>query len=129
MYYLFHLYPPPLLLSEVQVSISYGLSCIAVWDIIDPHLGGTWLSMDIKLEAQSISSVLEEHQEESPIDVCTHETLVFDMVPPAIMAEEQRKDPILGVVYQYVAEGIKPNPSTIAKIPSISVRKYLLQFD
>ena len=84
---------------------------------------------DISLEAQLISSVLEEHQEESPIDVCTHETSVFDMVPPATMAEEQNKYPILGVVYQYVAKGIKPKPSAIAEIPSKSVRKYLLQFD
>ena len=85
--------------------------------------------MDIRLEAQSVSSALEEHQEESPIAVCTHEISVFDMVPPATMAEEQKKDPILGVVYQYVAKGIKPKPSAIAKIPSKPVRKYLLQFD
>ena len=77
--------------------------------------------MDITLEAQSISSVLEEHQEESPIDACTHETSVFDMVRPATMAEEQKKDPILGVVYQYVAKSIRPEPSAIAKIPSKSV--------
>ena len=98
-------------------------------DIIDPHLGGTWLPIDIKLEVQSVSSVLEEHQEESPIAVCTHETSVFDKVPPATMAEEQMKDPILGVVYQYVVMSIKPKQSAITKIPSKSVRKYLLQFD
>ena len=37
--------------SEVEVAISYGFSCFAVWDIIDPHLGGTQLSTDIRLEA------------------------------------------------------------------------------
>ena len=47
--------------------------------------------MDIRLEVQSVSSVLEEHQEEIPIDVCTHETSVFDKVPPVTMAEEQMK--------------------------------------
>ena len=76
-----------------------------------------------KVKVQSVSSVLEEHQEESPIDVCTHERSVFDKVPPATMAEEQKKDLILGVVYQYVVKGIKPKPSAIAKIPSKSVRK------
>ena len=45
------------------------------------------------------------------------------------MAEEQKKVPILGVVNQYVVKGIKQKPSAIAKIPSKSVRKYLLQFD
>ena len=93
------------------------------------HLGNTQLPKDIRLEAQSISSVLEEHQEESPLDVCTHETSAFDMVPPATVAEEQKKDKILGAVYQYVVKGIKPKPSAIAKIPSMLVRKYLLQFN
>ena len=45
--------------SEAEVAISYGLSCSVVWDIIDPHLGGTLLPMDIRLEAQSIKGVLE----------------------------------------------------------------------
>ena len=85
--------------------------------------------MDIRLEAQSISSVLEEHEEEDPIDVCTHETFVFDMVPPTTIAEEKGKNTILAGVYQYVAKFIKPKPSAIAKIPSKVVRKYLLQFD
>ena len=62
--------------------------------------------MYMRLEAQLISSVLEEHQEESLIDVCTHETSVFYMVPHATVAEEQKKDPMLGVVYQYAAKGI-----------------------
>ena len=45
------------------------------------------------------------------------------------MVAEQQKDPILDAVYHYVAKGIKPKPSAIAKIPSKTVRKYLLQFD
>ena len=112
--------------SEIEVVILYVLSCSAVWDIIDSHLGGTKLPMDIRLEAQSISSVLEELQEESPIDVYTNKTSVFYMVPPVSMAEEQKKDPILDVVFQCVAKGIKPKPSAIAKSPSKSVWKYLL---
>ena len=113
---------------EAEVAISYGLSCSAVQDIIDPHLGHTQLPMDIRLEAQSINSMLEKCEEEDPVDVCIHETSVLDMVPPTTMAEEQQ-DPILGVVYKYVAKGIKPKPSAIAKILSKAVREYLLQFD
>ena len=45
--------------SEAEIAVSYGLSCSAIWDIIDPHLGGTQLPMDIRLEVQSISSVLQ----------------------------------------------------------------------
>ena len=69
--------------SEAEVAISYGLSCSTVWDIIDPHLGGTQLPMYIRLEAWSINSVLEEHQEESPIDVCTktHQYLIWFHLP------------------------------------------------
>ena len=55
--------------SEAEVAFSYGLSCSAVWDIIDPHLDGTGLAMDIRLEAQLINSVLEKSEEEDPIDV------------------------------------------------------------
>ena len=114
--------------NEAEVAISYGLPCSTVQDINDTHFSGTQLTMDIRLEVQ-INSVLEEHQEENPIHVCTHEISVFAKVPSAPMTEKQKKDPILGVVYQYVVKDIKPKPSAIAKIPSKSVRKYLLQFD
>ena len=63
--------------------------------------------MDIRLEAQSISSVLEEHGEEDALDVCTQETSVFYMIPPSTMTEEQQKVLIYGVVYQYVAKSMK----------------------
>ena len=85
--------------SKAEVDISYGLLCSTVWVIIDLHLGGTWLPMDISLEAQSINSVLEEHEEEDLMDVCTHETSVLDMIPPVTMTEHQQKDAILGRVY------------------------------
>ena len=45
------------------------------------------------------------------------------------MAEEQYKDPILKLVYQYLTAGKKPKTSTITKIKSKAMQKYLLQFD
>ena len=61
--------------------------------------------MDIRLEAQSISSALE-HGEENMTEEYTKETSLFDMVPPAPMAGDQQKDSIFCVVYQYIAKGI-----------------------
>ena len=45
------------------------------------------------------------------------------------MAEEQQKDPTLGLVYQLVTADEKPKTLAIDKIKSKAVRKYLLQFD
>ena len=45
------------------------------------------------------------------------------------MAEEQQKDPILKLVYQWGTAGEKPKTSAIAKIKSKAVQKYLLQFN
>ena len=53
----------------------------------------------------------------------------FEHVTPKQMAEEQQKDPTLGLVYQTVTAGEKPKTSAMAKIKSKAVRKYLLQFD
>ena len=48
---------------------------------------------------------------------------------PEDMAEEQKRDPILGLVCQYVIAGENLKSSAIAKIKSKAVWKYLLQFD
>ena len=54
---------------------------------------------------------------------------VFGKVSPEEMKEEQEKDPILGLVYEYITAGEKPKISAIAKMKSKAVRKYLLQFE
>ena len=45
------------------------------------------------------------------------------------MKEEQQKDPIFELVYKQVTAGKKLKTSTIAKVKSKAVRKYVLQFD
>ena len=50
--------------SEAKIAIYYGLSCSTVQDIINPHLVGTQLPIDIRLETQSINNVIEEHEQE-----------------------------------------------------------------
>ena len=54
---------------------------------------------------------------------------VLNQVTPEDMAEEQKRDPILGLVCPYVTAGEKLKSSAIAKIKSKAVCKYLLQFD
>ena len=54
---------------------------------------------------------------------------VLNQVTPEDMVEEQKKDPILSLVCQYVTAGEKLKTSAISKIKSKAVRKYLLQFD
>ena len=94
----------------------------------DPYLSGTQFSMDITLEAQPISSAPQEEGEDIT-GMHTRKTSVFNMIPLIIMAEEHHKDPILSIVYQYVAMGVKDKSSAMARITSEAVRKYLLQFD
>ena len=53
----------------------------------------------------------------------------FEHITPEQVSEEQQKDPTLELVYQQVTAGEKPKTSTIAKIKSKAVQKYLLQFD
>ena len=45
------------------------------------------------------------------------------------MVEEQKRDPILGLVCQFVIAREKLKASAISKIKSKAVQKYLLQFD
>ena len=54
---------------------------------------------------------------------------IFGKVTPEEMMEEQQKDLILELIYKQVTAGKKPKTSTIAKVKSEAVRKYLLQFD
>ena len=54
---------------------------------------------------------------------------VLNQVTPEDMAEEQKRDPILGLVCQYVTAGEKLKSLAIAKIKSKAVQKYLMQFN
>ena len=54
---------------------------------------------------------------------------VFDQVTPVVVAKEQSKDLVLGLVHHYVMRGQKPQVSFIAKIGSKVVCKYLLPLE
>ena len=111
---------------EVEV-IPYASAC----EVVDEYLNTTKVPDDLKWEAQSIScaiqSIMEEDTEE--IKGMLNSVSVLNQVTPQDMAEEQKRESILGLVCQYVTAREKLKTSAIAKIKSKAVWKYLLQFD
>ena len=53
----------------------------------------------------------------------------LNQVTPGDMAEEQKRDPILGLICQYVTARENLKTLAISDIKSKAVQKYLLQFD
>ena len=77
-------------------------------NLMSPDLDGTQLPMDIKLEAQSISSALEELKGKDAMNVHYNEISMFDKVSHAPIAE-QRPYPEYGIQicgYGYSAQSI-----------------------
>ena len=108
--------------------ILYSLICV----VVDEYLNTTKVPGDLKKEALSISCmvqsiVVEEHAEE--IQGMLNSVSVLNPVMPEAMAEEQKRDTILGLVCPYVTVREKLKSLAIAKIKSKTVRKYLLQFN
>ena len=111
--------------NEVEV-ISYSSVCEAV----DQCINSSEIPEDLEQKAQdscAVQSIVEEDKEEvvSTVNVVS----IFLKVTPEEMKEEQQKDPILKLVYKQVTAGEKHKTSTIAKVKSKTVRKYLLQFN
>ena len=87
-------------------------------------------SMEIPddLEAHSLSNscalqlIIDEKGKEE-IQSLLNVVSVYDQVSPEVMAEQQCKDPTLGIVYQNV-RAMKFITSATSKIMSKAVRKY-----
>ena len=113
--------------NEVEV-ISYSL----VFEVVDEYLNTTKVPDDLKKEAQSISCTIQpvmEEEDAEEIKGMFNSVSVLNQVTPEDMAEEQKRDSILGLVCQYVTAREKLKTSAISKIKSKAVQKYLLQFD
>ena len=112
--------------NEVEV-ISYSSVC----EVVDEILSTTKVPDDLKAEAQAISCMIEPIMEEDAEEIkgILNSVSVLNQVTPEDVAEEQKKDPILSMVCQYVTAGEKLKTWAISKIKSKVVRKYLLQFD
>ena len=130
---------------EVEV-ISYSATCnevetIPYWvvcEALNQCLNGSKIPDVLKQEVQDIScavqSIVEEEDKQNEEELKeivskVNAISVFGKVSPEDMKEEQQKDPILRLVYNYVTAGEKPKTSAIAKMKSKVVRKYLLQFE
>ena len=113
--------------SELEV-ISYSLIC----EVVDEYLSTTKVPDDLKKEALSISCTIQSIVEEEDVEEIQgmlNSGSVLNQVIPEDMAEEQKRDPILGLVCQYVTAGEKLKSWAIAKIKSKAVQKYLQQFN
>ena len=102
--------------------ISYSSVC----KVADKYLNTTKVPDDLKKEPLSIScaiqSVVEEEDTEE-IQGMLNSVSVLNQVTLEDMAEEQKRDPILGLVCQYVTAGEKLKLSAITKIKSKAVWK------
>ena len=100
--------------------------------MVDEYLNTTKVPDDLKKEAQSISCMIQLIMEEEDTDEIQGMLIsvsVLNQVTPEDMAEEQKRDSILGLVCQYVTAREKLKTLAISKIKSKAVQKYLLQFD
>ena len=75
-----------------------------------------------------VQSIVEEEDAEE-IQGVLNSVSVLNQVTLEDMAEEWKKDTILGLVCPYVTAGEKLKSLTIAKIKSKAIQKYLLQID
>ena len=58
-----------------------------------------------------------------------NEVKLFDLISPSQMAESQKRDTQLSLVYEHVASGCKPRLTKIHRVRSKPIRHLLLQFD
>ena len=99
---------------EAEVN-SYSSIC----EVVDKYLNSTKVPDDLKKEALSIGCDIQQNMKEEDADEIQgmlNSMSVLNQVTPEDMAEEQKRDPILGLVYQYVTAGEKLKTSAIAKI-------------
>ena len=103
----------------------------SVCELVDEYINTTKVPDGLKKEALSISCVVQsivEEEDTEEIQGMLNSVSVLNHVTPEDMAEEQKRDPILGLVCPYVTAGEKLKSLAITKIKSKAVWKYLLQF-
>ena len=99
---------------EVEVTL-YSLVC----EVVHEYLNTTKVPDDLKKEALSISCAIQlimEEEDAEEIQGMLNLVSVLNQVTPEDMAEEQKRDSILGLVCQYVTGGEKLKILAISKI-------------
>ena len=116
---------------EEWKTISYEMVC----QVLNHHLSSTKLLYDIKLEVQTNITDVEIANNSigctKPNIIATqfNEIKFFDSISPGQMAESQKRDTELSLLYKYVASGPKPRLTEIHHIRSKPIQHLLLQFD
>ena len=116
---------------EEWETISYEMVC----QVLNHHLSSTKLLYNIKLEVQTNITDMEiannsiGYAKPNIITTQFNEIKLFDSISPSQMAESQKRDTQLSLVYEYVASGHKPRLTEIHHIRSKPIQHLLLQFD
>ena len=116
---------------EEWETISYEVVC----QILNYHLGSSKLPYAVKQEVQTnIMNIDKANSSEgfSPInvvDVQLNEVKTFDSISPSQIAEFQKEDTQLSLVYEHVNNNSKPKLSEVHCIQSKPIQHLLLQFD
>ena len=93
--------------------------------MVDEYLNTTKVPDDLKKEALSISCTIQpimEEEDAEEIQSMLNYMSVLNQVTPEDMAEEQKRDPILGLVCPYVTAWEKLKSLVITKIKSKAVQ-------
>ena len=103
----------------------------SMFEVADKYLNTTKVPDDLKKEALSISCAIQPIMEEDAEEIQSmlNSVSIINQVTPGDLAEEQKRDPILGLVCSYVTAREKLKSSAIIKIKLKAVQKCLLQFD
>ena len=112
-------------------TISYEMVC----QILDYHLDSTKFLYHVKHEIQTnIADLDKANQTEglkltNIINMWLKEVKLFNSIMPEQMAELQKQDTQLSLVYDKVSSNKKPKPSEIHHIRSTPIHRLLLQYD
>ena len=111
--------------------LSYEMVC----QILNHHLDSTKLPYNIKFEVQTnitntkVANVSSGFGGVNLIGIQLNEVKLFNSISPSQMAEYQKRDTQLSLVYEYVANNHKPKLSEIHHVRSKPIRWLLLQYD
>ena len=99
-----------------------------VCQILNHHLDSTKLPYSVKYEVQTniadveVANALVGFSQASFIDVQLNEVKLFDSISPSQMAEYQKRDTQLSIIYEYVTNNHKPKLSKIHCVRSKPIR-------
>ena len=116
---------------EEWETIFYEMVC----QILNHHLNSVKLPYSVKYEAQTNITDVEVANQSSGlsqinvIDVQLNEVKLFESISPSQVAEHQKRDTQLSLVYEHVANNSQPKLTEIHHVRSKPIQRLLLQFN